>query len=352
MVLVSFSCNLTSCNFPSLPCVRRSKLGNPRGPSHPHYSNRLSLRRTFPCLNSGHLGPSPRPEELVSSCIAGISPRGELGRREPRRRSDGPRGGWGSGDGEEDWTTSVLLFALWAALVYYVAQLAPDQTPSRDMYFLQKLLSLKGDDGFRMNQVLVALWYVMGLWPMVYSMLLLPTGRSSRSRVPVWPFLLVSFFVGAYGLIPYFVLWKPPTPLSRKKKRGIVTASGLGLITYAGLASGEDWKEFFQYFRESKFVHVTSLDFSLLSAFSAFWVFNDMTERKWFDRGSWLLPVTLIPFVGPALYLLLRPHYQWPLPKLLPPLRPRKIRGAPEFPPLRALFFRGLPWGGGPKSFF
>jgi hypothetical protein len=47
----------------------------------------------------------------------------------------------------------------------------------RDTYFLQKLLNLKGDDGFRMNDVLVALWYIMGIWPLVYSMLLLPTGR-------------------------------------------------------------------------------------------------------------------------------------------------------------------------------
>jgi len=45
------------------------------------------------------------------------------------------------------------------------------------MYFLKKLLNLKGDDGFRMNQVLVSEWYIMGLWPLVYSMLLLPTGR-------------------------------------------------------------------------------------------------------------------------------------------------------------------------------
>lgn len=35
-----------------------------------------------------------------------------------------------SGDGGgSDWTTSVLLFGLWAGLMYYVFQLAPDQTP-------------------------------------------------------------------------------------------------------------------------------------------------------------------------------------------------------------------------------
>ena len=84
-------------------------------------------------------------------------------------------------------------------------------------------------------------------------------------------------------------------------------------------------------------IHVTCLDFTLLSAFAPFWVYNDMTARKWwelccycreyfscgafaylldsfcrFDKGSWLLPLSLVPFVGPALYILLRP----PLPTL------------------------------------
>ncbi|XP_024026684.1 uncharacterized protein LOC21388350 isoform X2 [Morus notabilis] len=176
-----------------------------------------------------------------------------------------------------DWTTSILLFVLWGALLYYVFNLAPNQTPSRDVYFLKKLSNLKGDDGFRMNQVLVALWYIMGLWPLVYSNLLLPTGRSSKSNVAAWPFIVLSLF------------------------------GGLGIFVCTGLANGGDWKEFFQYFRESRFIHVTCLDFTLLSAFAPFWVYNDMTARKWFDKGSWLLPLSLVPFVGPALYILLRP---------------------------------------------
>lgn len=28
-------------------------------------------------------------------------------------------------------------------------------------------------------------------------------------------------------------------------------------------------------------IHVMSLDFTLLSAFAPFWVYNDMTSRKW-----------------------------------------------------------------------
>ncbi|XP_075643654.1 uncharacterized protein LOC142614900 [Castanea sativa] len=234
---------------------------------------------------------------------------------------EGRVGGSGNGGEGWNWSTSILLLVLWGALMYYVFNLTPNQTPSRDMYFLQKLLNLKGDDGFRMNEVLVSLWYIMGLWPLVYSMLLLPTGRSSKSKIPVWPFLILSCFGGAYALLPYFGLWKPPPPpveeteirrwplnfLESKLTAGISLAAGLGIIVYAGLANWDDWKEFAQYFRESKFIHLTSLDFTLLSAFAPFWVYNDMTARKWFDKGSWLLPLSVVPFLGPALYLVLRP---------------------------------------------
>ncbi|KAL5704011.1 hypothetical protein ACHQM5_022491 [Ranunculus cassubicifolius] len=226
-----------------------------------------------------------------------------------------------------DWSTSILLFLLWAGLMYYVFQLTPNQTPSRDMYFLEKLLNLKGEDGFEMNQVLVSLWYIMGLWPLVYSMLLLPSGRSSKGGIPVWPFLVLSCFGGAYVLLPYFVVWKPPAPrvdeaelerwplniLESKLTAGAVIGAGLGLMAYAALsADASVWKEFYQYFRESKFIHATCVDFCLLSTFAPFWVYNDMSGRRWSDEESTLfrnvlLSLTLIPFLGPALYLVLRP---------------------------------------------
>ncbi|KAM0959042.1 hypothetical protein TB2_023874 [Malus domestica] len=207
------------------------------------------------------------------------------------------------------------------ALMFYMLTLSPNQTSILDMYFLKKLLNLKGDDAFRMNEMLVSIWYIMGFWPLVYSMLMLPTARSSRSKVPVWPFLILSCFGGAYALLPYFVLWRPPPPpvdeseltrrplnfLGSKLTAWISLAAGLGLIVSAGLAAGADWKEYYQYFNESKFIHATSLDFTLLSAFAPFWVYSDMTARKWFDDGSWLLFLSLVPLVGPALCLVLRP---------------------------------------------
>ncbi|QCD98783.1 hypothetical protein DEO72_LG7g60 [Vigna unguiculata] len=91
------------------------------------------------------------------------------------------------GNDERDWTTSFLLFLLWAALIYYVFFLTPNQTPSRDLYFLKKLLNLKGDDGFRMNEV---------------SKNSIPhTGKDYESTKPP-----------RIHVLPYFVLWKPPAP--------------------------------------------------------------------------------------------------------------------------------------------
>ncbi|KAL9253795.1 hypothetical protein AKJ16_DCAP03736 [Drosera capensis] len=37
------------------------------------------------------------------------------------------------------------------------------------------------------------------------------SSHSTKSNIPVWPFLVLSFFDGAYALLPYFILWKPPS---------------------------------------------------------------------------------------------------------------------------------------------
>ncbi|MFS7983872.1 hypothetical protein Hanom_Chr11g00979751 [Helianthus anomalus] len=299
-----------SCNFPSLqsqnpklkpPCLNPSNFT----PSlqFNNATSQLSKRVCFQiCWNSLDTKKSQDSNLEQESSI----------------QIDGEMGGGGGGGGG---TTSFLIFLLWGGLLYYVFNLAPNQTPSTDMYLLKKLCYLIGDDGFQPNPVIVSLWNIMGLWPIVYSMLLIPSGRSSKGNVPVFPFLLLSFFLGAYALIPYFVLWRPPPPvteeselkkwplnfLESKLTAGVIFAVGLGLVVNAGLATGDNWKEYLQYFGGSRLIHVTSIDFTLLSTFAPFWVYNDMTIRKWTDKGFWLVPFSVVPFVGPALYVLLRP---------------------------------------------
>ncbi|KAK7273457.1 hypothetical protein RIF29_14507 [Crotalaria pallida] len=315
--------NLISCNFSTIPSYPPPhKNQNSRTcslqPTLSPYKISIASAGWFKPLNVKTKTTAVRKKGLLHICHSSLNQQQNVEKGNGVGESGNGNGNGGQG---RDWTTSILLFLLWAGLLYYVFFLSPNQTPSRDVYFLKKLLNLKGDDGFRMNEVLVSLWYIMGLWPLTYSMLLLPTGRSSKSIVPVWPFLILSCFGGAYALLPYFVLWKPPPPpveetelktwplnfVESKVTAMVSLAAGIALITYASLAGGDVWKEFYQYFRESKFIHIMSIDFTLLSTFAPFWVYNDMTARKWFDKGSWLLPISLIPFLGPGLYLLLRP---------------------------------------------
>ncbi|WCJ21330.1 hypothetical protein M5689_003491 [Euphorbia peplus] len=304
--------NLISCNFSSSSLLPL-KIKNPRITTASQNPNILQLlpKRTF----------SSPPSFLKPQCYkTSIHKKNKSQLQICHSLLDSDKDSDNGKDGR-DWTTSILLLPLYGALMYYVFQLAPNQTPSTDLYFLKKLLNFTGDDGFEMNQVIVSLWYIMGLWPLVYTMLLLPSGRSSKSKIPVWPFAVLSCFGGAYALLPYFVLWRPPPPpvdeselgrwplnfLESKLTAGVSLAAGLGLLIYGGLSNGDVWKEFYQYFGGSKFIHVMSLDFMLLSAFAPFWVYNDMSARKWFDKGSWLLPVSLVPLLGPCLYLVLRP---------------------------------------------
>lgn len=249
----------------------------------------------------------------VSSAVGGGNRNGDGG--------DGGNGGNGGGGEALGWISSALVFAFYGALIYYAAAIAPAQTPYRDQYFIEKLVGLRSNDGFVINTILWCEFFIMGLWPVVYSALLLPSARNQKSGPPAWPFLTLSFGVGAFALLPYFGLWQPPPPkvtkaelskfplnlLENKLVAYGALLSGLGLLVTAGLAGEAQWTEMYQYVRESRFINVMSVDFLTLSTLAPFWVYNDMSTRRWLDKGSWLLPVSLVPYLGPALYLVLRP---------------------------------------------
>ena len=52
----------------------------------------------------------------------------------------------------------------------------------------------------------------------------------------------------------------------------------------AAFAGGEAWTEYLQLFNESRFVHVTSLDFVALCLSAPFWMWNDAEKRQWQGR--------------------------------------------------------------------
>lgn len=67
----------------------------------------------------------------------------------------------------------------------YALLASPNQTPYRDMYFLEKLVGLGASDGFQLNVVFTQLFFIMGIWPAIYAALLIPSARSgNKARAP------------------------------------------------------------------------------------------------------------------------------------------------------------------------
>ncbi|KAG0498339.1 hypothetical protein HPP92_003030 [Vanilla planifolia] len=220
--------NVLSCDFPSFT----SESIHQKHRSLPQFNPKFPTRQ----IPLAQVSKSLRPRTVFSICplIHFSRTRGQF--QVCRDSSEALqfwsrcwRTGKGNGDGGDhgnNWTTSILLFVLWVGLLFYVFRMAPDQTPYRDLYFIKKLMYLQGDDGYKMNEVLVAMWNIMGLWPLIYSMLLLPTGRSSKSKFPVWPFLLLSF------LVVHMLLFRTLLFGSRHHQPLEKMKSGNGHLTY------------------------------------------------------------------------------------------------------------------------
>lgn len=221
---------------------------------------------------------------------------------------------------------SIGLFALWGGLAAYAFLLSPNQTPLRDQYFIEKFVGLTTDP-VPINTVFFYLFYIMGIWPLIYTALLVPAAKS-RNGVPAWPFFTLSYGFGAFALLPFMALWqplekRPKLPPSKADLEGPGNILGLGMespvlawLLLAGsvfcvgqlaTAGATSWAEYIRLFQESRLVHVTTVDFLTLSTLAPFWMENDASLRQWDGRDKLLPVLSFIPVIGPALYLCLRP---------------------------------------------
>ena len=215
---------------------------------------------------------------------------------------------------------------MWAAFLAYAILLSPDQTPTRDAVFIQKLSGLGTPGSTPVNAVFTALWTAMAAWPAIYACLLIPAGRS-KSGLPAWPFVAGSFALGAFALLPYFALHTPGGEAAKAPPSAAELSSGwkgsaVGLLESRGLAvflaglsvfaagsaaaaGPAAWTAYAQLFQESRLVHVTTLDFITLSACAWSWVQNDAAARGVVGGApAW----AAVPLVGPAGWLVVRPR--------------------------------------------
>jgi hypothetical protein len=191
--------------------------------------------------------------------------------------------------------------------VAYAFLFAPADSPTT----LPLIVNLSTGQWAGINPIVIALFNLMGIWPMAYGAVML-FEQSERFK-PGW-FCGAAFGVGAFAILPYLALRKPraesvlPTkPLLKiLDSRWLAIALIIGsviLLTY-GITQG-DWGAFVQQWRSERFIHVMSIDFVMLWLLFVVLAKDDAQRRGAPDS---LLFLCLVPLLGALVYLLLRPQ--------------------------------------------
>ncbi|MEH2376229.1 DUF2834 domain-containing protein [Nostoc sp.] len=200
---------------------------------------------------------------------------------------------------------------LWLGFTAYAFFLAPPEQPST--FELIKNLSIGQWQGI--NALIIALFNLMGIWPLIYSAVVFIDGRGQK--IPAWLFAIASFAVGAFALLPYLALREPNNQFVGKKNAliklldsrvtGVVLTVATVILVAYGLTTG-DWDSFVQQWQTNRFINVMSLDFCLLCLLFPALLGDDMARRSWNPQLFWL--IALIPLFGPLIYLSVRPQLE------------------------------------------
>ena len=198
---------------------------------------------------------------------------------------------------------------LWVSLATYAFLFAPPNQPDT----IELITNLSTGKWEGINPLIVALFNIMGIWPLIYSCLVFIDG--TQQKIPAWPFAVGSFGIGAFALLPYLALRQPNQEFTGSKSillkvldsRWLAIALSLGTLALLsfGLLKG-DWGDFIQQWQTSRFIHVMSLDFCLLCLLFPALLGDDMARRG-LKNSQLFWVVALLPLVGPLLYLCARP---------------------------------------------
>ncbi len=202
----------------------------------------------------------------------------------------------------------MIFWLIWLLFTGYAFLLAPPDSPET----LQLIINLSTGQWAGINPLIIALFNLMGIWPMIYAAVMLFDGSAQKFQPGF--FNLASFAVGAFIILPYLGLRQPnttmpvaATPLRKLlDTRWLAVAIGLGsigLLSY-GLTQG-NWPDFVHSWQTQRFIHVMTLDFLMLSALFPILAKDDLSRR---GGQPWLWGLSFIPMVGAIAYLYLRPR--------------------------------------------
>lgn len=159
----------------------------------------------------------------------------------------------------------VAAIVAWVALALETWLIAP---PAPDTGALVvDLFLFRGPD-----PLITAAFQMMGVWPLLYARILLRGTRSQR--VTPWLFVVASFFIGAFAVLPALALRRYGAPtasdpgwlrkFTESDRVGQVLA-GIGFVLLGWGVIAGDVDVALRWWREHGFVHTFGLDFLTLS---------------------------------------------------------------------------------------
>ena len=211
---------------------------------------------------------------------------------------------------------------LWVGLLVYAFGFAPggsEAAGALDAELIKLMIQTPYDATNTISPVFGAIFNALGILPAIYASLLLPGGKLSQ-KLPALPFVVSSFALGFFGVGPYLGLRNKRTEVSDSERgRGsalfefkLTSLAMLGFalfLTYfavTGQYAGSDRvADFIQAFQTQRLVHVSTIDFTILSLAVQDPMREDMQRRNWSGPDAWAFAA--VPVIGPCLYLLTRP---------------------------------------------
>ena len=153
----------------------------------------------------------------------------------------------------------------------------------------------------------------MGILPFIYASFLIIDGRGQKIRAT--PFVIGSFFLGAFALLPYLAFRQDNPEFKGEKTKlisildsrlfAILTTIGCVTLITIALIKG-DWQDFIYQWQTNKFIHIMSLDFCCLCLLFPAIVSDDFKKRGINNNNIFWL-ITLLPLIGTLIYICYRP---------------------------------------------
>jgi hypothetical protein len=179
---------------------------------------------------------------------------------------------------ETDNPLKYAYFSVWLALVVYVfGNIAPaDVDPDFSATMIQKILTTPYDG--TVNPIFVAIFNLLGVYPALFASLLLPA--SKKQPIVAWPFIFGAFALGYFAEGPYLAFRKIRTSgsieevgagnrLFDNKIAPILLFGFSAFLTYFAIfgdfLNGDRIEDFIRLFMSQRLVHVSTIDFTILT---------------------------------------------------------------------------------------